>query len=312
MYKGSITDVKGIKMGHAQNYDAMTGCTAIICEKGAVAGVDVRGSAPGTRETDLLKPVNMVQKINAVLLSGGSAFGLDAASGVVKYLEENGIGMDTGYARVPIVCSAVLYDLGIGSAKIRPDAEMGYESCINSSENNSCQGIVGAGTGATVGKMLGMDHSSKSGIGTASMFLSDGVVVSAIVAVNALGDVIDPVTNEIVAGLKDTETGKFLNSADYILKTGVNDAYGGQNTTIGVVATNAVLTKDQANKVASVSHDGLAITIKPVHTMFDGDTMFCMATCERKADINVICTASVKVTEMAIINASKCENISKC
>ena len=200
--RNAITDVPGIEVGHAQNRKALTGCTVILCRKGAVTGVDVRGGAPGTRETDLLNPGNLVQQVHAVMLAGGSAFGLDAASGVMRYLEEDQIGFQTREALIPIVPSAILYDLDLGDPKIRPDVKMGYQACLNASKNETAEGVVGAGTGASVGKMLGQSQAMKSGIGSASVQLGNGIVVGAIVAVNALGDVYDPQTGEFVAGIR--------------------------------------------------------------------------------------------------------------
>ncbi|WP_026487071.1 P1 family peptidase [Caldanaerobius polysaccharolyticus] len=307
----AITDVEGIKVGHASDYKAMTGCTVVLCERGAVGGVDVRGSAPGTRETDLLRPANLVQHVHGVLLAGGSAFGLNAAAGVMRYLEEKGIGFDTAYAKVPIVPAAVIYDLGIGDPKRRPDEAMGYRACVDASEGDVPQGTVGAGTGATIGKILGMKCADKGGVGTASISLG-GITVGAIVVVNALGDVYDEGT--IIAGARG-ERG-FINTAEYLLKFGavwdLKDISGelkGCNTTIGVVATDGALTKEQANKLASISHDGLAMAIKPVHTMSDGDTMFALST-GTKAPVSdkmfmSICAAAVEAVRRSVINAVK-------
>ncbi len=305
MYKGQITDVKGIEIGHAHNTDAGTGCTVILCRQGAIAGVDVRGSAPGTREIDLMKPGNLVDKVHAIVLSGGSAFGLAASDGVMRYLEEEGVGFDTGVAHVPIVGGAVLFDLAYKDAKVRPDANMGYQACKNATNGMVEQGSVGAGTGATVGKVLGMASAMKGGIGTASIKLPDGVVVAAIVAVNAFGDIFDPYTGNMVAGAKDPQTGNFLDTCGYLMSTAPLETDFAGNTTIGVVATNAKLTKEQANKLASISHDGLALTIRPVHTMVDGDTMFALSTGEVYGDMMAIGIAAVEVTARAIINAVK-------
>lgn len=303
MYNGFITDVSGIEVGHAQDIDAGTGCTAILCRQGAVAGVDVRGAAPGTRETDLFRPSNLVQEVHAIMLSGGSAFGLAAADGAMKYLEEHGIGLDTGAARVPIVGGAVLYDLAYRDSKIRPDFHMGYQACKVASGELPEQGSIGAGTGATVGKVLGMASAMKGGIGTSSITLPGGVVVGAIVAVNAFGDIFDLKNGEIIAGARDPKTGDFVNTWDYLLSGGDKLAGFAGNTTIGVVATNAKLSKDQANRIASISHNGLALTIRPVHTMVDGDTMFALSTGEKAGDILAISCAAVEVTARAIVNA---------
>jgi L-aminopeptidase/D-esterase-like protein len=260
-----ITDIPGIRVGHDTNLEAGTGCTVILCDPPAMGGVDVRGGAPATRETDLLRPMTLVEGVNAILLTGGSAFGLDAASGVMLYLEERGIGYDTGVARVPIVPAAAIFDLAFGSASIRPDASAGYRACEQASSDLVAQGTVGAGTGATVGKMAGPDSMMKGGLGSASMLLSDGTLVGAIVAVNAVGDIVDPQAQTVIAGTRRSDGPDFL----------AGNPFG--NTTIAVVATNAALTKEQTNKVAQMAHDGMAQAIHPAHTMFDGDTVFALA-----------------------------------
>ncbi len=310
-----ITDIDGIKVGHAQNDAALTGCTVVIVEKGAVGGVDQRGGAPGTRETDLLRPMHMVDKVHAIVLTGGSAFGLDAASGVMKYLEEHGIGFNSGPVKVPIVPAAVLFDLGIGDPMVRPDAEMGYSACVNASEGVFPQGNVGAGTGATVGKIFGMKQAMKSGIGSASMDIGGGVIVSALVAVNAFGDVIDPSNRQIIAGARPMQAGpinlggkgKFADTLEVMKsisgRTIMTFAAAASNTVIGVVATNADLNKEEANKLAQMSHNGLALSIRPAHTMFDGDTIFAISAGKRKADINIVGAFAVEVMAQAILNA---------
>ncbi|MCX6583309.1 MAG: P1 family peptidase [Candidatus Aminicenantes bacterium] len=300
-----ITDIAGIKVGHAQNKSAATGCTVIICEDGAISGVDVRGGAPGTRETDLLNPLNLVEKIHAIILAGGSAFGLDCASGVMEYLEEHGIGFDVGITKVPIVCGAVLFDLMIGDHKIRPDRAMGYKACQNSTRKKCFEGNVGAGTGATVGKILGIERAMKGGLGIYGLCIDD-LKVAAIVAVNCLGDIIDPYNNEIIAGLLSEDKKNIISTENIIL----NKYYDKKcqfvgNTTIGVVVTNAKLNKSQANKLASISHNGYARTINPTHTMIDGDTIFTMATNNIKADFDSVGILSVKVVEQAILRAVK-------
>lgn len=312
-YTNSITDVPGIKVGHAQDMQSLTGCTVILCEKGAVGGVDQRGGAPGTRETDVLRPMHLVNRVHAIVLAGGSAYGLDASSGVMRYLEEKGIGFNTGPAKVPIVSSAILYDLAIGDAKIRPDAQMGYEACQNASTSNHQQGNVGAGTGATVGKIFGTQNSMKSGIGTASIQISKDVFVGAIIAVNAFGDILD-LNGKILAGalpfskgpIKLGEQVQFANTLE-TMKTfagqKILEFASKQNTVIGVVATNAILTKEEANKVAQMAHNGLAMTIKPAHTMLDGDTLFCMATRQKRVDVNIVGAFAAEATALAIINA---------
>ncbi|MBN2146123.1 MAG: P1 family peptidase [Anaerolineales bacterium] len=310
----TIVDVPGILVGHAQDEDALTGCTVILCKDGAVGGVDQRGGAPGTREVDALHPMHLVQKVHGVVLAGGSAFGLDTASGVMRYLEEQGAGFDTHVARVPIVPAAILFDLGIGRADVRPDAAMGYQACLNASSSPALQGNVGAGCGATVGKILGMGQSMKSGIGTASQEIGAGVIVGAIAAVNAFGDVIDPGSEQIIAGARSAELGPLrIGSAGYfadtmqVMKNIVGRtalAFGQRgNTVIGVVATNAKLDKEQANKVAQMAHDGLARTIRPAHTMLDGDTIFALATGQKSADVNIVGAFAAEVFAQAILRA---------
>ncbi|MFL5589497.1 MAG: P1 family peptidase [Ktedonobacteraceae bacterium] len=259
-----ITDIPGIRVGHDTNLEAGTGCTVILCDTPAVGGVDVRGGAPATRETDLLHPMHLVEEVHAVLLTGGSAYGLDAASGVMRYLEERNVGYDVGVARVPIVPAAAIFDLGFGSAKIRPDAAAGYRACEQATAEAVAQGNVGAGTGATVGKMAGPVFMMKGGLGSASTHLDDGTLVGAIVAVNASGDVIDPQTQQVIAGARNP-LGSFIFS----------NPFG--NTTIAVIATSASLSKEATNKVAQMAHDGLAQVLRPAHTMFDGDTVFSLA-----------------------------------
>jgi L-aminopeptidase/D-esterase-like protein len=310
----AITDVRGIEVGHAQDEEALTGCTVILCRRGAVAGVDVRGGAPGTRETDLLDPVNLVQKVHAVVLAGGSAYGLDAASGVMRYLEEKKIGFDTGVAKVPIVPSAILYDLGIGRADVRPDAAMGYRAAASASSAAPAEGNAGVGMGATVGKMFGAGLSMKAGVGTASMDIGGGVVLGALVAVNAWGDVVDPQTNEIIAGLRSGKfgplrVGKKEPFADTLamLKSPVGrrvlNLAARANTVIGVIATNAKLTKAQATKVAQMAQDGVARTIRPAHTMLDGDVIFALSTGAKGADVSTVGAFAAEVMAEAITRA---------
>jgi L-aminopeptidase/D-esterase-like protein len=314
--RNAITDVRGIEVGHAQDEAALTGCTVILCRKGAVAGVDVRGGAPGTRETDLLNPVNLVEKVHAVVLSGGSAFGLEAASGVMKYLEEQGIGFNTGVAKVPIVPAAILYDLNLGRADVRPDAAMGYQAAASASAAAPAEGNVGAGTGASVGKMFGSSLATKSGVGTASTSIGAGVVVGALVAVNAWGDVVDPKTSEIVAGLRSGRVGPLrVGGKGYfadtlaMMKKPVGRALLGlatrANTVIGVVATNAQLTKAQAAKVAQMAQDGIARTIRPAHTMLDGDVVFALSSGARRADVTTLGAFAAEVMAEAILRAVK-------
>ncbi len=275
---GAITDVPGIEVGHFTDARRPTGCSVVVARAGAVGGVDVRGAAPGTRETDLLAPTNTVDTVHAVLLSGGSAFGLDAASGVMRWLDERGIGLPVGPARVPIVPGAVLFDLTVGDAAIRPDAAAGYAACEAARPGAPAEGCVGAGTGAAVGKVFGMDFAMKGGIGTASVRVG-GVTVGALVACNALGDVVDPGTGGVIAGAR-TADGTGLRDTRRALLAGEAPIplLAGTNTTIGVIATDAALTKVQATRLAQAGHDGLARAINPVHTASDGDTLFTLAT----------------------------------
>ncbi len=260
-----ITDVPGIRVGNDTNLEAGTGCTVVLCDTPMVGGVDVRGGAPATRETDLLSPLCLVNEVHAVLLTGGSAFGLDAASGIVRYLEERNIGYDTGIVRVPIVPAAAIFDLPLGSATIRPDAASGYRACEQASIGPVAQGNVGGGTGATVGKLFGPQLAMKGGLGSASIELIGGIVVGALVIVNALGDILDPQTQKTLAG------------ARHPLQQQVTQQNLMGNTTIAIVATNATLSKAHINKVAQMAHDGMAQVIRPAHTMFDGDTVFALA-----------------------------------
>ncbi|HET9588224.1 MAG TPA: P1 family peptidase [Anaerolineales bacterium] len=312
--KNAITDVQGIEVGHAQDDEALTGCTVILCRKGAVGGVDVRGGAPGTRETDLLNPINLVEKVHAVVLAGGSAFGLDAASGIVRFLEENRIGFNTGAAKVPIVPSAILYDLNIGRADVRPDAAMGYRAAASAASAASAVGNVGAGTGASVGKMFGTALAMKSGIGTTSMEIGGGVVLGALVAANAFGDVVDPQTGEILAGLRSGKVGPLrVGRKDYFADTlamlrqrigrSVLRFATRTNTVIGVVATNAKLSKAQATKVAQMAQDGVARAIRPAHTMLDGDVIFALSTGAVRADISTIGAFAAEAMAQAIVRA---------
>lgn len=301
----AITDVPGIQVGHAQDLEAITGCTAVLCPDGAVGGVDVRGGAPGTRETDLLRPLHLVQEVHGILLAGGSAFGLDAAGGVMRYLEEQGKGFDVGVTRVPIVPAAILFDLDLGDAKVRPDAEMGYAACAAASDGPVAQGSLGAGTGAQIGRMFGPGFCMKGGIGSASLDIGGGVVVGALIAVNAYGDILDPESGAIIAGARKPPRGREFADTLHTLGTfvgkTVND-FAMRNTVIGVVATNARLTKEEANKVAQSAHNGLARTIRPAHTMLDGDTLFCLATGKTNANANVVAAYAPEVVARAVVN----------
>ncbi|MFY9607347.1 MAG: P1 family peptidase [Blastocatellia bacterium] len=303
---GAITDVTGINVGHFTDSRRPTGCTVILFEEGAVAGVDVRGAAPGTRETDLLDPVNTVQVVHAIVLAGGSAFGLEAATGVVRYLEERGIGYNVGVAKVPIVPAAILFDLGVGDSRIRPDAEAGYKACKAATASSPAEGNVGAGAGATVGKLFGMSRAMKGGIGTSSIRLGSGVTVGAIVAVNAVGDILDPSTGKPIAGARTKDGKSLLNSMAAILGgEPLPPMLAGAATTIGVVATDAVLTKAQATKVAQMAHDGLARAINPVHTAADGDTVFALGTGKstKAANVTLIGALAAEAMSRAVVRA---------
>jgi L-aminopeptidase/D-esterase-like protein len=300
-----LTAIAGIKVGHHTLAARPTGCTVILAESGAVAGVDVRGSAPGTRETDLLNPLNLVDRVHAIVLAGGSAFGLDAASGVMRYLDERNIGFPTPYGVVPIVPAAILFDLGVGDPKVRPGADCGYAAASSASSGPIAEGNVGAGAGATVGKLHGMAHAMKGGIGTAALTLPNGLTVAALVAVNAYGDVIDPATGRVVAGVR-TEDGRGLADARVLLRAGASLKNPiGQNSTIGVVVTNARLTKTQATKVAQMAHDGLARAITPIHTQSDGDTLFALATgaLALDADVSVVGALAAEAVADAVLRA---------
>lgn len=303
--KRNILDIEGLKVGQAENPEAKTGVTVVIAEKGAVCGVDVRGAAPGTRETDLLNPINAMEKVQAVVLSGGSAFGLEAASGVMDYLEEKNIGFDVGVTKVPIVPSAVLYDLENGDAFTRPDKAMGRQACENASDSVLLEGDYGAGCGATVGKLRGMEHCTNSGIGSWSEATENGIKVAALIAVNAFGDVYE--NGKIIAGTKDDD-GNFISAEEGVIQMASSLSFCGKNTTIGIIATNVKLTKAQAAKVAGMAHDGLARCIRPIHTTMDGDTLFCLSTEEIEmptAPVDVVGILAAKATEQAVLRAVK-------
>ncbi len=301
----SIVDVAGVSVGHFTDTRRPTGCTVVLVPEGAVCGVDVRGAAPGTRETELLSPLNAVEQVHAVLLAGGSAFGLDAAGGVMRWLEERGIGVQVGPARVPIVPAAILFDLWVGDARIRPDATAGHAACEAASREAPAQGNVGAGAGASVGKLFGIERAMKGGIGSASVTVG-GITVGAIVAVNALGDVIDPASGQSIAGAR-TADGKALQGTMASLLHGELPApfQPGAATTLGVIATDALLTKSQANKIAQMAHDGLARSINPVHTMGDGDTLFALGTgaAGRTASTTLLGALAAEVTARAVVKA---------
>ena len=302
---GSITRVAGIEVGHFTDTRRPTGCTVVMAREGAVAGVDVRGAAPGTRETDLLHPSNLVDKVHAIMLAGGSAWGLEAATGAVRWLEERGVGLDVAVGRLPIVPAAVLFDLLVGDMRIRPDAAAGYAACAAASGADPAEGNVGAGTGAVVGKVFGIQHAMKGGVGTASVTV-DGVTVGALIACNALGDVIDPETAQVMAGAR-TDDGRALRDTRRALLRGQppQPLLAGTNTTIGVVATDAILTKVQAHRLAIAAHDGLARSINPVHTMSDGDTLFSLGTgrAGKSLGMMVLATMAAEATARATVRA---------
>ena len=294
----TLTAIEGITVGHATDAAARTGCTVVLCPAGATAGVDVRGAAPGTRETEALRPGRLVQKAHAVLLTGGSAFGLDAAGGVVQYLEEQNVGFPVGSVRVPIVPAAVIFDLGVGDAKVRPDREMGYQACLNATDEPVAMGAVGAGIGATVGKAPGVS-SSPGGVGSACRYLDSGLIVAAVVVVNALGNVVHPRTGEILAGAK--ENGDFVDITERLLDANLVQ---GTNTTIGVIATNGTLSPAEVHRVAEMAHDGMARAIRPAHTMSDGDTLFSLATgLHTGSSVNTVGILAAEVVAEAIVNA---------
>jgi L-aminopeptidase/D-esterase-like protein len=302
-----LTAVAGLKVGHHTLKERPTGCTVIVAEKGAVGGVDVRGSAPGTRETDLLNPTATVDVVHAIVLSGGSAFGLDAATGVMRALEQRGVGLKFGGAIIPIVPSAILFDLGVGDGSIRPGADCGAAAVAAASDGPVAEGNVGAGAGATVGKMGGRGRAMKGGLGSAAITLPDGLVVAALVAVNARGDIIDPATGRVVAGMR-TEDGKGFADVRIGLRSGLFQPPAPaplEHTTIGVVATNATLTKTQATKVAQMAHDGLARAIVPAHTSGDGDAIFALATGTRAgaAPLDTIGALAADAMADAIVRA---------
>ncbi|WP_027994948.1 P1 family peptidase [Simplicispira psychrophila] len=275
---GSITRVAGIEVGHCTDNRRPTGCTVVMARAGAVGGVDVRGAAPGTRETDLLDPCNLVEKVHAIVLAGGSAWGLEAATGAMRWLEQQGVGLDVGVGRLPLVPAAVLFDLLVGDMRVRPDAAAGYAACAAASSADPAEGNVGAGAGASVGKLFGMVRAMKGGVGTASVTVG-GVTVGALIACNAVGDVLDPDSGQVVAGARTADGLHLLDTRRALLRGELaQSVLPGTNTTIGVIATDAVISKTQAQRLAVAAHDGLARAINPVHTQLDGDTLFTLGT----------------------------------
>lgn len=296
---GNLCDVPGVLVGHATHLEGLTGCTAVLFEEPAVVGVDVRGSSPGTRETDRLGPHGTVRRTHALLLTGGSAFGLAAAEGVVRYLEEKDVGLDIGVARIPLVSAAVLFDLVVGDAAVRPGPEMGYEAAAAAKSADFAQGSVGAGTGATVGKVLGLEGAMKGGVGSASVALEGGLVVGALAAVNAFGGIRDPETGRVIAGPR-LEDGTLGDTVELLPEAAERMGWG-ENTTLGVVATNAALTKHAANKVAQMAHDGLARAVEPVHTTVDGDVVFAASAGEVEAATDIVGAWGARVMQEAIL-----------
>jgi L-aminopeptidase/D-esterase-like protein len=301
----AITDIEGIRIGHASDYQGYTGCSVVLFDKPATCGIDIRGSAAGTRQIDALGAAHVVEEVHAILLSGGSAFGLDAAAGVMRYLEERSIGFDVGIARVPIVPTAVIFDLGFGQPGARPTPEMGYDACLKASRSVE-EGSVGAGVGATVGKLYSMNRSMKGGIGTASVFMPDGVIVGALVVVNAFGDILDNLTGKIIAGARTSEESLvFARTIDAIKRGEARTQFGIDNTTLAVVATNVRFSKREITKVAQMAQGGLIKTISPVHTTFDGDLVFAVSIGEAKGDVNRIGVLGEFVVAEAIKRAVK-------
>lgn len=302
-HAGHIARVQGIQVGHFTDPRRPTGCSVVLCPQGAVGGVDVRGAAPGTRETDLLDPSHLVQQVHGITLSGGSAWGLDAASGTVRWLEEQGAGLDIGVGRIPLVPAAVLFDVMLGDMRIRPDAAAGYAACQAASHERPAEGSVGAGAGAVVGKIFGHARAMKGGIGTAS-FTVDGVTVGALVACNALGDVYHPHTGQLLAGARTADGQQLLGARDALLRGEAPSAIlAGSNTTLGVVATDAQITKPQAQRLATVAHDGLARAINPVHTMSDGDTLFALGTGQSGRSLGLMTLFTLAAEAVALATA---------
>ena len=300
-----LTDIPGIRVGHASDYRAVTGCTVVLCGDGAVGGVDVRGSATGTEEIETLRPGHIAGQVHAVVLAGGSAFGLEAASGVRRYLEQKGVGFATGAALVPIVPCAILYDLGIGQSHVRPTREMGEAAAASASTDAVKEGAVGAGTGATVGKIFGIHQAMKSGLGSATVALPDGLLVASLAVVNAFGDVRDPASGKLIAGARRAPGSRDLANTAEVLKAGRRpEAFEGRrNTSLVVVATNARLTKVGATKLAELAGLGMARTIDPVHTMYDGDIVFALSVGQQEADVNRLGVAAAEATAEAILRA---------
>ncbi|NIS63192.1 MAG: peptidase S58 family protein [Proteobacteria bacterium] len=285
----AITDIDGIRVGHFSHFEALTGCTVLLCEEGAVAAADIWGAATGTRQIDALSPGHLVERIHGVCLAGGSAFGLDAAGGVMKFLEERGRGFDVGITKVPIVPAGVIFDLGVGDYRVRPDAEMGYKACMNARGDGVEEGSVGAGTGATVGKLFGVKCGMKGGIGTASMKSKSGATVGVLVVVNAFGDIIDPSSGRILAGARESEKSMELaNSSKRMMEGAIRRQFAFPNTTLAIIATDVHLNREDLKNVIRLTHNGLAKTISPLHTTFDGDVIFALSLGKKEADVNTV------------------------
>lgn len=305
--RNALTDVSGIAVGHWTDAEAGTGCTVILTPEGATGGVDIRGSAPGTRETDLLDPICQVDSVHGLALSGGSAFGLGTADGVMRWLAERGHGWETPVAPVPIVPAAILFDLAVGNAGARPSAQNAYAACESASVEDASRGNVGVGTGCTVGKLLGAEKATRGGLGQASLELPGGLVIAALVAVNALGDVVDPADTAIIAGVRDLESNRLVDGLKLAQRLFDQFQLRGpslENTTIGVVATNARLSKVQCRKVAQMAHDGLARTVRPAHTMYDGDCFFTLATgaIDRPVELSLLGATAAEVIAAAVVD----------
>jgi len=301
----AITDIQGIKVGHTSDLQGVTGCTVILFQQPATGAIDLRGGGTSTRQIDSLLSHNTFGKIHAILLTGGSAYGLDASSGVMKYLEENNVGLEVGYGMVvPSVPTAVIFDLGIGNGKIRPDAKMGYEACMKAVSSPPAEGSVGAGTGATIGKLLGLNHSTKGGIGTACHEFEDGTIVGVLVVVNAFGDIMSPRNGKIIAGVRENEQSKSFSGTVNLFKQGITfRPEESQNTTLAVVATNAAFSKSELVRIANIAQTGFARVISPVHTVADGDVVIAASTGDKTQDANLVGIIAAELTEKAIIRA---------
>jgi L-aminopeptidase/D-esterase-like protein len=300
-----LTDIPGIRVGHVSDYESITGCTAILCEQGAIGGVDIRGGASGTQEIDTLSPGHVTDQVHGILLAGGSAFGLEAVSGVRRYLANRKVGYAFGGQHIPIVPGAILFDLGIGKSNAHPNVAMGEAAAVAATADAVREGSVGAGTGATIGKLFGLPRAMKGGIGSYTVTLPGGVLVSALVAVNALGDIRDPATGKIVAGLRKTAAGREFADTEAEMKRGIAIGAAPRNTTLGVVATNAKLDKVRTNKLAQFASLGMARTIYPVNTMADGDIVFALSLGNVQADINTLGSAAAEALAQAILRAAR-------